>query len=332
MIRLAMAGIAHPHAHYVLDELAYQSEVHLVAAANVEPGTIGHRTLPASTTVYENHRQMLDQHYVDVVVVCGIYSQRADMIVDALASDADVLADKPLCTELEDLDRIQQAAVNSRRVVSTMFEKRAHPVTLATRKVVDDGELGQIALVAATGPHKLNYATRPEWFFDGEKYGGILADLAVHDIDLVLLFTGIRNGVVSGHQSNLALPQHPGFSDAGAAFFTSNNVASTLEAHWMWPAASPFHGHYRMRLTGTRGTAELDWAQNRLDLVTNERASHSVDLPAGKRPAENFFTAMTSGTAPEVGTTERLSATRLALLAPYRADTGGAPQHCQLTY
>ena len=39
------------------------------------------------------------------------------------------------------------------------------------------------------GTSCLNLPTRPEWFFDYEKYGGILCDIASHQIDQFLFFT-----------------------------------------------------------------------------------------------------------------------------------------------
>ena len=43
---------------------------------------------------------------------------------------------------------------------------------------------------SASGPHRLNRAIRPSWFFDTSAYGGILIDIASHQIDQFLHFTG----------------------------------------------------------------------------------------------------------------------------------------------
>jgi predicted dehydrogenase len=192
---------------------------------------------------------------------------------------------------------------------------------------VAGGLLGDLALIASTGPHKLNYASRPSWFFDRARYGGILGDLAVHDIDLVLALSGASAGSVVGRAGNLSLSEHPDFSDSGAVLLGADGVTATIEAHWMWPAASAHHGHYRMRLTGTSGTAELDWTMGTLDVVTRDRDVCSPPLGRPVRPAEEFLTALVDGRRPEVGTAESLIATRVALLAQLSADTGGVPQY-----
>ncbi|WP_460651611.1 Gfo/Idh/MocA family protein [Kribbella endophytica] len=323
MIRLAVAGTAHPHVDYVLSELTHQPEVELVGVSEPDPAAAARYAGGLGVPVYASHEELPD---VDVVAVCGEYGARADVVVAALHRGAHVLADKPLCTTLADLDRIAEAARTADRTVSVMFEKRGYPVTVAARQLVADGILGDLALVASTGPHKLNQASRPDWFFDRSRYGGILGDLAVHDIDLVLALSGASAGTVAGRAGNLSLPDRPGFSDHGAVLLGADAVTATIEAHWMWPAASAYHGHYRMRLTGTAGTAELDWARGTLDVVTHDRDVWSPALGRPVRPAEEFLTALVEGRRPEVGTAESLAATRIALLAQLSADSGGVPQ------
>lgn len=323
MTRLAVAGLAHQHVLYVFDELAYQPDVELVAIAEPDPALrTPYEDRFGSAPVYDDHRAMLDAHDVDVVVVNGIYAQRADAVVDALHAGAHVLADKPLCTDLEQLDQIEQAARDTGNIVSVMFEKRGYPVTLAARRLLADGVLGELTLVASTGPHALRHRQRPAWFFSGS-YGGILGDLAVHDVDMVLALTGARAGHVVGATGKRAYPQYPRFSDHGAMFLVAGTVTATIDAHWLAPEAAAGNGRYVMRLVGTAGTAEMRWTDGELEVATHERDTWSEPLPAGVRPAEDFLTALATGKPPEVGTTESLAATRIALLAQRSADHGG---------
>ena len=78
-----------------------------------------------------------------------------------------------------------------------------------------------------------------------------------------------------------------------------------------------------MRLTGTEGTAELFWAQNKLLAATTERPPWQVELPPRRRPAADAFDASSAGREPEIGTAAGFAATRVALLAQESADAGG---------
>lgn len=99
-----------------------------------------------------------------------------------------------------------------------------------------------------------------------------------------------------------------------------------MEANWLSPQAADVHGHYRMRLTGSEGTAELDWAYNTLGVATHDRAPWQEPLGEPRRPAAYFFDALAAGVEPEVGTAASLLATRVALLAQRSADSGGLPE------
>lgn len=325
-MRVAILGAAHAHVAYALDEIARRPELDLVAAAEPDPVMRRRFLSGLDVPIHQLPSDLLAEHEIDVALVAGVYADRAEAVLAALRAGAHVLADKPLCTSLDQLERIEIAAAAADRHVSVVFEKRFSPPTLALQRMLADGELGQLALVAATGPHKLNQASRPDWFLRPRTYGGIAADLPVHDIDLVLRFTGALSGSVAAITGNARPFDHPGFDDHVAVLLRAGSVAATLEANWLGPEASDVHGHYRMRVTGTEGTAELDWAYNRLFVTTHSRPTREIELGTAARPAAYFFDALLDGGEPEIRTVDSVLATRIALLAQQSADSDSAPR------
>src|SRR5699024_5437758 len=306
-------------------EVAARPGVELVAGC--EPNEQLRRTyLPSDIPHYDTAEALFDAHEVDVALVAGVYTRRGADSLLALQAGAHVLADKPLCTSLDELEEIAAAADQAGRHVSVVFEKRFYPPTLAARRLLADGVLGDLAMVASTGPHKLNQSSRPPWFLTRDGYGGIAGDLPVHDIDLVLALTGARAGTVHAYTGNARRTDHPDFDDHVAVLLQAGPVSATIEASWLSPQAADVHGHYRMRLTGSAGTAELDWAYNTLTVATHDRAPWQEPLPEPQRPAAYFFDAVLSGAEPEIGTAASLLATRVALLAQHSADHQGSPQ------
>jgi predicted dehydrogenase len=314
MMRIAVAGAAHPHVAYATAEVDQGDGYELVAVADPEQATAEKWAAPYGARVFTDHREMLRAVEPDVVMVAGIYGDRGQVVVDALEAGSHVIADKPLCTTLEDLGAITAAADRTGRHVTLLLEKRYYPVTLAARELA--GRLGTIHGVTSSGPHKLNRPTRPPWFFERSRYGGLLNDLAVHDIDAGLLFTGLTSGTVSGAVVDGLY---------GVATLSGPGALITAGVDWLTPAGSPVHGDYRMKLVGTEGTAELLWARNRLILTTTDEAPHDVPLPAGYRPAELPLRALAAGNEPDISTARGLLATRLALLAQQSAENGGVP-------
>ena len=76
------------------------------------------------------------------------------------------------------------------RIFSICFSERflVPSVTVALR-LIREGAIGRVVQTAGFGPHRLNRAIRPAWFFDPARYGGILgghrfpSDRSVPDAD-----------------------------------------------------------------------------------------------------------------------------------------------------
>jgi predicted dehydrogenase len=323
MIRLGIAGVQHPHVEYVFAELARRADVRLVAISERDPVSRAECADRFGVPTCTDHRELFG-HDLDVVAVADEYGRRGRVVIDCLRAGAHVLADKPLCTSLDDLDEIETVWRGSGRELSVMLEKRGSPPVRALTELVTRGVLGEITLIACTGPHKLGRHRRPQWFFDRTRHGGILGDLAVHDLDLLLRLTNARTCVVRGWTGNRGMREHPGFEDHGlAVVHTEDRQLATFEVHWMSPEAEPSHGDYRMRLTGTKGTAELFWEHPRLVVATHDRTAYEPVLPPAWSPAGSFFDAISACERPVITAEESLAATRLALTAQRSADLGG---------
>lgn len=324
VLRVAVAGAAHPHVEYALREVDERPELILVAVSDPSPGLAARYGAPRSAALFTDHRDMLESVKPDVVVVAGIYGDRAAAVVDALDAGCQVVADKPLCTTSADLEEIRSAGRRSRGAVALLLEKRDYPETVAALELVESGALGAIVEVNSTAPHRLNQDRRPGWFFEREGYGGILADLATHDVDLALRFTGAGSGTISGAVAG-RLEGSPDFSLSGVAVVRARTQLMVLEANWLTPAMSSVHGDYHMRLVGTAGVADLWWARGVLTATTADRGTHDIELGESHRPAEHTFSALLSGQGPAVPEADAFLATRLALLAQESAESGGKP-------
>ena len=90
-------------------------------------------------------------------------------------------------------------------------------------ELIRAGAIGQVLQVVILAPHLRRLATRPPWYFEREKYGGILVDIGSHQFDQVLFYTGSdRFELVSAQIGNLHHPQYPEFEDFGDAVVRGN--------------------------------------------------------------------------------------------------------------
>ncbi len=323
-IRLGIAGLRHPHVDGLIQEaLRDDSPAQLVAIADDDTPTRDRYGARLGVTGYSDYQEMLRKERLDAVGVAAINNRRGRIVVECLESGLHVISDKPLCTTLADLTDIRAAWRRSGRLLSVMLDKRFYPTTLALREIISAGELGVPVLAWTSGPHRLNRPTRPDWMFRHESYGGILNDLAIHDVDLLLWLSGAQSGQVQGLTGNLGHGDVPEFENYGQLLLrTDDGMIASTEVHWFSPEAAPYHGNYQMVLTGTKGTAELNLAQDQLTVATHQAPPRRVPVPEPQNVVRDFFNAITNETDPTVRTAEALAATRVTLLAQTTTNTG----------
>jgi predicted dehydrogenase len=109
------------------------------------------------------------------------------------------------------------------------------------------------------GPHRLSLASRPAWFFERAKYGGILCDIGSHQIEQFLHYAGAKDARVSNARVvNFNNPEHPEFEDFGEANLIADNGASNyFRVDWFTPDSLRTWGDGRTVILGTEGYIEL---------------------------------------------------------------------------
>ncbi len=101
------------------------------------------------------------------------------------------MVDKPGVTTSTSSPQSRPLSPRPAGIFSICFSERfIVPATLVAGKLIADGAIGRVIQTIGLGPHRLNRAIRPGWFFDTATYGGILTDIASHQIDQFLHFTG----------------------------------------------------------------------------------------------------------------------------------------------
>jgi predicted dehydrogenase len=322
--RIVLAGVERARIEKVASLARARPEFDLVAVADTDRAAADRCAAKYAVKAWYDYDAMLDEMRPDAVAIGGAFYEHGRLVADALRRGCHVICDKPLCVSLDELESIEQSVVASPGLmVHLLLEKRFWPETVATKALIESGELGDIALAWASGPHKLLRETRPGWMFDPQQYGGIINDLAVHDIDLLLYLTGAQAADVQAMSGQRAESEDPGFEDySSMAMRTDKGLLANVEVHWLSPAAAPYHGDYHMILTGTQGTADLRFVNHTVTVATHTEGPREIALGGSRHPAEDFLDALRDEAVPEITTRQALAATRLALLAQENANSG----------
>ncbi len=259
-IAFAVIGIDHRHAFGMTEHLMAAGASCVGWWTEGEPETApGFKKRFPDLPRVSDYRELLDRQDVDLVVIAGVPRDRAAMSIEVMRAGKDVMVDKPGCTTLEQLADIKEAQAATGRIWSIDFSERFEvPSVTMAEALVRDGAIGRVVQTVGLGPHRLNRPTRPDWFFDRSAYGGILTDIASHQIDQFLHFTGSRDAEIThAAVENYAHPGDPGLQDFGEIALRSENGRGYIRVDWFTPDALPNWGDGRLTILGTEGYIEL---------------------------------------------------------------------------
>jgi predicted dehydrogenase len=207
----------------------------------------------------DDKRNLLDDPEIDLIVTAAIPADRATIAIEAMRAGKDVMTDKPGCVSKADLAAIKSAVAETGRIWSINFSERFEvPAVAKAGELIKAGRIGQVVQTLGTGPHRLNKPLRPDWFFDSARYGGILTDIASHQIDQFLYFTGSDDAeILSSTVANYANPETPGLEDFGEVLLRSEHGHGYIRVDWYTPDGLPTWGDGRLKILGTEGYIEL---------------------------------------------------------------------------
>lgn len=282
----------------------------------------------------EDRRRLLEDESISLVLIASPPDQRAALAIEAMRHGKDVMLDKPGCITQAELAEIKKTVAATGRIWSVNFSERfeVRAVTRAT-ELVREGRIGQVIQTIGLGPHRLNAPLRPDWFFDPARYGGILTDIAAHQIDQFLHFTGLETAEIA-HAAigNFANPNHPAFQDFGEINLAGAGAQAYIRVDWYTPDALPNWGDGRLFISGSEGAIELrkyvDLAgrpgTDHLFLVNGTEYEHfdcsSADLPYFR----NLAADVRDRTETACAQAHTFTVTELALEAQMRATRRGA--------
>lgn len=225
-------------------------------------------------SVARSIQEILDDPDVKLVVSTVEHEQRAALAIAVMQHGKDYLCAKPGYTALDQLEAVRQVAQATGQKALVFFgERLASRATLRALELVQGGRIGSVIHMVGLGPHRLfGPNTRPDWWFDTARHGGILNDLASHQIDQFLIFTGSTNAVIdAAHVGGARFCQYPGFQDHGDLSLHSERAVGYVRVDWLTPEGLPTWGDVRLFLYGTEGTIEV---RKNVDLDGRPGADH----------------------------------------------------------
>lgn len=218
-------------------------------------------------------KEILEDKTIQLVLSSAISDERAPLGIRVMKHGKDFMVDKPGITTLEQLAEVRKVQKETGRIYSIMFSERfENRATVKAGELVKAGAIGTVIQTIGLGPHRINASSRPAWFFDSKHFGGIICDIASHQCDQFLFFTGSTKAeVVASQIGNVNHSQYPKFEDFGDLMLKGDKGTGYIRVDWFTPDGLKTWGDGRLTILGTEGYIEI---RKNIDIAGREGGSH----------------------------------------------------------
>jgi predicted dehydrogenase len=271
---LAAAYLDHGHIYGMVNGLI-EAGAQLKWVLDAEPQRITNFLVRyPGTKVARSLDEILDDPAVQLVASAAVPCERGAIGCRIMSAGKDYFCDKAPFTELSQLAEARRVVASTRKKYAVYYSERIHvECAVLAGRLIQEGRIGRVVQVMGLGPHRLNKASRPDWFFEREKYGGILCDIGSHQIEQFLYFSGAQDAQIQhAAVGNFCHPDKPELEDFGEALLLGDNGTSNyIRVDWLTPDGLSTWGDGRTLILGTTGYIEL---RKYVDLAASATGDH----------------------------------------------------------
>lgn len=266
-IKFAVCGMSHDHIYGMIGAVQ-RGGGELVSAWGGEDDKLAafKKRFPGVKTV-KTQDEILNDPSVQLVLRSQVPCERAHLAVRAMKLGKDFLSDKPSVKTLDQLAELRKAIADTNRIYAIMYSERLEvKAAVYAGVLVQQGAIGKVIQTVNLAPHQIvqrqgdagGGAGRPDWFWNPDKYGGILCDIGSHQVDQFLFYTGSKQAeVVESQVANVRHPNQPRFQDFGDMVLRGDRGLGYVKLDWFTPDGLGTWGDGRLFILGTDGYIEV---------------------------------------------------------------------------
>jgi UDP-N-acetylglucosamine 3-dehydrogenase len=258
VVGLGMMGRNHVR---VYDEVL--ADVELVAVADPDAAAVRRATTGRAARGHADPATMFAEERLDLVSIVAPTSLHRQVTLDALASGANVLVEKPIASDREQAEAMIEAARRTGRLLTVGHIERFNPAIRELRHRLAAGELGRIFQIKATrlGPFPARI-----------RDVGVVLDLAPHDIDVMRFLLDSEPVRLYAETEQRIHTDHEDLFNGILKF--ANGVIGVLDINWLTPTK-----RRTLTVTGERGMYVADYINQDLVYYANPDATQIWEHP-----------------------------------------------------
>lgn len=202
---------------------------------------------------YTDFREMLHVEKPDAVSICTPTTTHFDITSEVLKQGVHALTEKPLCSTLEEAEKLRDLADNLGLKLMPGHIERFNPAVRRVKMLIDGGGLGRIILITAR-----RVSRWPERIGDV----GVVKDSAIHDIDVMRFLVGDVESVYA----KIGSLKHKFEDYVEAIIHFDSGVTGFIEANWLTPRKIR-----SLIITGSEAVASLDYITQEISIEDSEK-------------------------------------------------------------
>lgn len=221
--------------------LAESEFVQVAALADLNQELLDKVSAEQGAPGYRDAVAMMDSGNIEAVLIAVPHPFHAQLAIAAAERGLHVLSEKPISVTVDEADAMIAAAKKAGVLLGINFQRRLAPAHQKIRELLDNGTVGQvyeIQMISNNWYRLQSYydsgAWRGTWKGEG---GGILANQAPHNLDLLRWFGGAPSAVKASVTTRLhkietentvhAILEYPGGANAYYTATTSDPLGKS---------------------------------------------------------------------------------------------------------
>lgn len=173
-------------------------------------------------TEYTDYKLMLKNEELDVVHICTPHYLHAEMICQALEKNVNVLCEKPLAINFEQLAQIEESVKTSKAQLGVCFQNRYNASILYLKNFFKGKEVKSASANLIWCRNKDYYNSAAWRGTQSQEGGGVMINQAIHSLDLLQWICGMPESVTA-HVSNNSLQGVIEVEDTAYGLFSLKN-------------------------------------------------------------------------------------------------------------
>ena len=265
--------------------------------------------------VFENPDDLFEES--DVIILAIPPTERKDYYEKLIDLGKAIFAEKPVFRTYEDAEWLEQKLSSKPVPFMVGHVVRYFPEFLKVKEEYSNGNLGEISMIrsARVGPIP-HWA---DWFKKFSMSGGVILDLAIHDIDF---WSWMLGPVESMSAVSNSFSENIETDHCIVTMKFKNGTVAHIEGGWSYPSDSPFK--YSYEVVGTKEVLSFDSLKNHTIISYQDgiKFSHPTLINPYKIMMADFIKSLKEGKDVPIKLKDGIISLKLALKAIESAKSG----------